>query len=123
MIIKKTFPFLCLIFVVFIISFFAVKISFSKKESPAATILNPDVNQSEITKTPGSSETPKTYFVTSHDEVVCIYSCDENSKILTDAITYIDIYSLDDDVRRSLETGIMFQNRFDLTVFLENIGS
>ncbi len=118
---KKYFSLFCCLFVITLIA--AISASFYEQKSADVPALTADVTESEVISGSDVIAEDKTYFLNLHDGIICIYNCSDNSKILTDAITYIDIYSLDDDVRKSLETGVMFQNRLELTLFLENIGS
>ena len=121
---RKFYITICFLFIV--ASVFAVSAVFvnSKIKNDFDATTNNSISYSDADlKNPQSSLLPTTYFVTAGDGILCIYSCTENSQILTDAITYIDLYSLDSNTKQSLESGIVFENRTEVIRFIENISS
>lgn len=85
----------------------------------------PDICQ-DVLSTDASQNLPdeeNSYFVIAGDGVLCVYSCTDTTQILTDAITYIDLYSVASETKKSLEAGIMFESRTEVIRFIENISS
>ena len=121
---KKSFLVYCLILTVFLIFITCAVLipNFAVKEASETSAYGAASVNADYASAPAEND-GNTFFLTAHDGILCIYSCTDNSQILTDAITYIDLYSLDSATKQSLESGIRFENRIEVIRFIEEIGS
>ena len=121
---RKIFFIGCPVFIIILIAVTSAILVFGVNKNDAENAVMPEIlTGSENYDKQSEANTETTFYVTANEGVLCVYNCTGSSQILTDAITYIDIYSLDSDTKRSLDSGIVFKNRTEVIRFIENISS